>query len=241
MTQQVDQNFNRVQLKALLQWFTDIEAERAHFLVSAELCELPSAFLEKEDSFGNVLLNLYWKATRDMKFYDAGVEFKCRLSGVEYTLYVPYKSIIGYQTEGGFMMFNYMPTKEELEGNNDPEYFMDGNTMMKSEWSPSFQTLNIPEVKEELQKKTSEHLKLVHGSRTKKDLDRVSVDPSQQSYPFPEDRFAEYNAKRDATQQGDTVEEYRFKGTPQGIVFEARIRQPRVRPAWLTVIEGGKK
>lgn len=241
MTQQIDTNLNRVQLQGILKWFTDSEAPRANFIVDSDIAPLPKEFMETADQYGHVILNFSWQSTRNFQYFDTGVEFNCRRMGVEFTLFVPYKAIIGYQTDKGVMLYNYFPTPED-EAAEEPEYFLEGNAWIKNpEYRQQFQQLILPEVKKEIQEQTTRHLRLVHGARTKKDLNREPVDPKLRSYPFPEDRFAEYNARQDLTRQENPVEDIRIVAEVCGHIFVARPKPKRVRPTWLVVIEGGKQ
>lgn len=241
MTQKIDTNLNRVQLQGIIKWFTDSNAPRAHFLVDVSVAPLPKEFADTADQYGNVVLNMSWQATRNFTYMDTGVEFMTRRQGVEFTLFVPYKSILGYQTDKGFMLFNYFPMSgDEVE--EEPEYFLEGNAWVQNpDYRPTFNQLVLPEEKKEIAEQTNRHLRLVHGARTKKDLTREPVDPKLRSYPFPEDRFAEYNARQDLTREENPVEDVRILCAVQGHIFVAKPKPKRVRPEWLVVIQGGKQ
>lgn len=240
MTQQIDTNLNRVQLQGIIKWFTDSNAPRAHFLVDSSVAPLPQTFVDTADQYGNVTLNFSWQSTKDFTYLDNGVQFECGRGGVGYVLFVPYKAIIGYQTDKGFMLYNYYPTPEDME--EEPEYFLEGNAWVQNpNYRPTFNQLVMPEEKKEIQEQTTRHLRLVHGARTKKELNREPVDPKLRSYPFPEDRFAEYNARQDLTQQENPVEDIRILCAVQGHIFVAKPKPKRIRPEWLVVIQGGKQ
>lgn len=238
MTTNIDSNFNRVMLKTVLKWFADANYPRAHFLVDNEIADLPAPFSAMADDMGQVTLNLAWQATRDMVYDDDGVEFSCKSNGIPYTLFVPYISIIGYITNYGFSMWSYMPTAIEPEADSSAN---DDVSPAVGEYVPKMVRLNLgKEEADTTRNETMKHLKLIQNHRTP--VVDNPVDPKSPSYPFPVDRFQDYNDKhqeREATAVPN--KEVIFTGDAAGIEFHSRKVKPRVRPEWMTVIDGGQK
>lgn len=238
MTIEKDTNFNRVMLQAILNWFSAADYPRANFMIDNEIADLPKAFADTADENGQVIVNLSWKATRNMTFDDDGVEFECRCNGTVYVIFVPYISIIGYITNYGFSMWSYMPTAiEPSDEDVANENIVESAT---GEYAPKMIRLSLTqEEADKTRSDTVKHLKLIQNHRTP--VVDQPVDPKNPSYPFPVDRFKDYNDKhkeREAVQNPN--KDVIFTGDAAGIEFHSRKKQPRVRPSWMTVIDGGK-
>lgn len=224
-----DTNFARVMLKSILQWFTDIDAPRANFIIDTTVNELPEAFQRQADDFGHVVMNLFWKATRDMTWDEEGVGFTCASGGFPYSVYILYSDILGFQTETGIVAFPFIDLPAVT------------HTKVDTSYQPKMQPFDVngKEAKE-VRANTEHHLKLIQNHR--KPVVEEPVDPKNPSYPFPIDRFAEYNHKhKDRETNVSPQKDVIFHGTPGGIEFHSRKKQPRVRPSWMTVIDGEKK
>lgn len=237
MTIEKDTNFNRVMLKAILNWFAAADYPRANFLIDNEIADMGEPWASTADDMGQVTMNLSWKATRDMVFDDDGVEFSCRCNGIPYNVFVPYISIIGYITNYGFSMWSYMPTAIEPSGEDVANEEVIGAS---GEYAPKMIRLNIGKTEaDKTRSDTVKHLKLIQNHRTP--VVDSPVDPKSPSYPFPVDRFQDYNDKHQDREANNTPnKDVIFTGDAAGIEFHSRKKQPRVRPDWMTVIDGGK-
>lgn len=237
MTTEIDANYNRSTLKALLKWYADAGYPRAHFIVDSDVCELPEPFQRTADEMGHVTMNLAWQATRDMVFEEDGVSFSAKCGGYPYNVFISYISLVGYITNYGFTMWNYLPnavTPVAGPAANDSQPNVD------TSYLPKMLNLQLsPTEAKEVRDNTVAHLKLIQNNRTP--VVNQPVDPKNPSYPFPVDRFAEYNGKQTKQQETKPQDDVIFKGTPGGIEFHSRKAVPRVRPSWLKVIDGGNK
>lgn len=230
-----DSNYARSMLQAVLKWFADAEYPRAHFLINTDVNQLPEPFQRTVDEFGHVIMNLSWQATRDMEFDDEGVSFSCKSNGFPYNVYIYYQDILGHITNHGLVLQSYIPNTVEPEQEVKVE-----RVDIDTSYQPKMNQLKLSneEVKE-VRTNTERHLKLIQNHR--KPVVEQPVDPKNPSYPFPVDRFAEYNHKH---KERETIQDPRkdviFHGTPGGIQFHSRKVKPRVRPAWMTVYDGGQ-
>lgn len=230
--------FSRMMLKAILTWFVDAGYEKSLFVIDSEGCEIDEVFLPHCDDLGHITLNLSAATTRNMVMDEEGVSFETLKHGISRHMFVPYDCILGYTTNYGFAMFTYLPAEiwpvEDKEAN-------DTAGPQAVDYKPKMVSLDLtPEEKQTIRTEGERTLKLIASGR-KVPTEKVAVDPKSPSYPFPEDRFATYNAThqdREAVQ--DDKKDVMFTGNVAGINFNSRAKKPRVRPDWLTVIEGGK-
>lgn len=245
-----DHHFARSMLQSILKWFADAEYPRANFVINTDVNKLPDAFQKQEDDFGHVTMNMSWQATRDMEFSDDGVSFGCMSQGKHYDVFIEYQDIVGFFTDKGMVLFPYIPHFDEEE--EEQPFDATGNAAMDMSYRPQMQPLKLGDKeKDAIRKETTDTLKLIQNQRRRDHLRLVQnrdtplihepVDPKNPSYPFPIDRFADYNDKhkeREVVQnpQKDVI----FNGTPSGIDFHSRKKAPRQRPSWLTVLDGGQ-
>lgn len=228
----LDPVYNRVIIGAVLKWFNDAGYKQSLFVINADDCELPDVFLPCIDNFGHITFNFNSDACRNLELNVDDIEFYTLKNSVEYFMRIPYHAILGYVTDYGMQLFTPVPYVND-EKPEVKETFTYKQPMLKLELGD--------DNKAELRKDTLNQLSKINSQRKEKEI-KPMVDTKSAGYPFPEDRFAEYN-KRQAEKGVDTTESTGiiFTGTPGGITFYSRKKKPRVRPEWLTVIDGSIK
>lgn len=209
------ETYNATMLKSVLTWLTLTEQRYHNFLIDATKCTLPDLLLSRAGPGNEIVINLSERAAVGLTYHDDHFYFECSVNKVTLHVYVPYDAIVGYFTDSGFILWNHPATSS---GSNDYRQ----------------QMVQLPPIK------AKETLQAIRDAHKMNQSTVTEVDKNSPSYPFPEDRFADYNSRQVEKQETSVVEDNVFKGTPGGVDFYSRRTVKRERPTWLKVINGGK-